>query len=111
MDVSYLTDGNKKPERVTASNYGDASNVSDRLPIGNSNRLATGRDELIWRNLNQGTGRLDDPRPRGISNPGSISSRNSGWFSFGDGSAGQVSGVTGTSRNSDSSAITSSNES
>ena len=100
LDISYLTDGNKQPERITASNYGDASNVSDRLPIGNSNRLATGKDELMWRNLNQGTGRLDDPRPRGISNTGSISSRNSGWFSFGDGSAGQVSGVTGTSRNS-----------
>lgn len=29
-------------------------------------RLATGREELLWRNRNEGTGRLDDPRPRGI---------------------------------------------
>ena len=29
-------------------------------------RLATGRDELINRNLNLGTGRLDDPRPVGL---------------------------------------------
>jgi hypothetical protein len=103
LDVSYLSDSNKQPQNITASNYGDSSNVSDRLPIGNSssNRLATGRDELIWRNLNQGTGRLDDPRPRGISNTsGNTASRNSGWFSFGDGSAGRVTGVTGTSRNS-----------
>lgn len=33
------------------------------------NRLATGRDELINRNLNLGTGRLDDPRPIGIGGP------------------------------------------
>ncbi len=31
------------------------------------NRLATGRDELINRNLNLGTGRLDDPRPVGVA--------------------------------------------
>jgi hypothetical protein len=43
---------------------------------------------------------LDDPRPRGIGDP---SSRNSGWFSFGDGvggSSAQESGITGTSGNS-----------
>lgn len=32
-------------------------------------RLATGRDELINRNLNLGTGRLDDPRPVGVGGP------------------------------------------
>lgn len=31
-----------------------------------SERLATGREELLWRNRDEGTGRLDDPRPRGI---------------------------------------------
>ena len=63
LDISYLRDNNKKSQNITASNYADASNNS------NSARLATGRDELIWRNLNQGTGRLDDPRPRGIGGP------------------------------------------
>jgi len=61
LDVSYLRDNNKKSQNITASNYADASN--------NNGRLATGRDELMWRNLNQGTGRLDDPRPRGIGGP------------------------------------------
>jgi hypothetical protein len=37
----------------------------------NPQRLASGREEMIWRNLNVGTGRLDDPRPRGIG--GSLS--------------------------------------
>jgi len=41
-----------------------------------STRLATGRDEMIWRNLNVGTGRLDDPRPRGIGGPISNNSNN-----------------------------------
>ena len=63
LDISYLRDNNKQSQNITASNYVDASNNS------NSARLATGRDELIWRNLNQGTGRLDDPRPRGIGGP------------------------------------------
>ena len=96
LDISYLRDNNKKSENITASNYADASN---------SNRLATGRDELIWRNLNQGTGRLDDPRPRGISNSTTASFRNSGWFSFGDASSGQPTTITGTSRNSAVTAI------
>lgn len=61
LDISYLSDNNKQSQNVTAANYADASN--------NNGRLATGRDELIWRNLNQGTGRLDDPRPRGIGGP------------------------------------------
>ena len=61
LDMNYLRDNNKKSQNVTASNYVDASN--------NNARLATGRDELMWRNLNQGTGRLDDPRPRGIGGP------------------------------------------
>lgn len=43
-------------------------------PIGSRNtRLATGRDEMINRNLNLGTGRLDDPRPVGIRGSGSLS--------------------------------------
>lgn len=36
---------------------------------GRTTRLATGREELLWRNRNEGTGRLDDPRPRGIGGP------------------------------------------
>ena len=96
LDISYLRDNNKQPQNITASNYVDASN--------NNDRLATGKQEMIWRNLNQGTGRLDDPRPRGISDYANTSSRsssrNSGWFSFGDASSGQSSTITGTSRNS-----------
>ena len=80
LDMSYLRDNNKQSQNVTAANYSNASNT----------RLATGRDELIWRNLNQGTGRLDDPRPRGIggsvnsspttNNISSASKNTSGWF-------------------------------
>ena len=103
LDVSYLRDNNKKPQNVTASNYADATNNS-------SDKLATGKQEMIWRNLNQGTGRLDDPRPRGISEYSSASSRNSGWFSFGDASSGQANTITGTSRNSASTAIVPNNE-
>lgn len=116
LDATYLRDNNKQPKNITASNYADVSITSSgaRIPIGNSDRLATGRDELIWRNLNQGTGRLDDPRPRGISNSGSSVSRNSGWFSFGDtSSVGQVNGIPGTSTNSstaDTAVISSNNE-
>jgi hypothetical protein len=62
LDMNYLRNNNKKPQNVTASNYVDASNNS-------SDKLATGKQEMIWRNLNQGTGRLDDPRPRGIGGP------------------------------------------
>lgn len=36
---------------------------------GSTSRLATGREELLWRNRNEGTGRLDDSRPRGIGGP------------------------------------------
>ena len=42
-------------------NIANVSNTTNQL-----NRLATGRDELINRNLNLGTGRLDDPRPVGL---------------------------------------------
>lgn len=111
LDINYLRDNNKQSRNITASNYADVFNNSGRIPIGNSDRLATGRDELMWRNRNEGTGRLDDPRPRGM--PNSVS-RNSGWFSFGDGSAGQVTGITGTSGNSSTAgtaAISSNNES
>jgi hypothetical protein len=55
LDVTYLRGNNLIPQNVTAS-----------TSANNSNRLATGKQELLWRNLNQGTGRLDDPRPRGI---------------------------------------------
>jgi hypothetical protein len=116
LDASYLRDNNKQLQNMTASNYADASitsSSSGRIPVGNSERLATGRDELLWRNLNQGTGRLDDPRPRGISNSNASSSRasrNSGWFSFGDASSsGQVTGITGitgTSANSSTAGTT-----
>ena len=58
VDISYLRGNNLIPQNVTASTSAD-----------NFNRLATGREEMIWRNLNQGTGRLDDPRPRGIGGP------------------------------------------
>ena len=81
LDVSYLRDNNLIPQNVTASNNGSV----------NSNRLATGREELIWRNLNLGTGRLDDPRPRGIGgsinpspdaklNSNSTNPTTSNWF-------------------------------
>lgn len=89
VDINYARDNNKQPQNTTQANTS-----------GNSqNRLATGRDEMLWRNRNEGTGRLDDPRPRGI--PNSVS-RNSGWFSFGDGGEGssaQDSVITGTSGN------------
>ena len=58
VDISYLRGNNLIPQNVTAATSAD-----------NFNRLATGREEMIWRNLNQGTGRLDDPRPRGIGGP------------------------------------------
>lgn len=58
VDISYLRGNNLIPQNITASTAAD-----------NFNRLATGREEMIWRNLNQGTGRLDDPRPRGIGGP------------------------------------------
>ena len=80
LDVSYLRGNNLIPQNITA----DTS-------TNNTNRLATGREEMIWRNLNQGTGRLDDPRPRGVG--GSINNNadakkvsngtvanDSGWF-------------------------------
>ena len=43
------------------SNVASVSNTTNQL-----SRLATGKTELINRNLNLGTGRLDDPRPIGI---------------------------------------------
>jgi len=55
-DVARNVDGNKIFSAVNVVNT--ASQLT---------RLATGRDELLWRNSNLGTGRLDDPgRPRGI---------------------------------------------
>ena len=57
LDVTYLRGNNLIPQNVTASTSTSTNNFD---------RLATGRQEMLWRNLNQGTGRLDDPRPRGI---------------------------------------------
>ena len=62
VDISYLRGNNLIPQNVTAATSASTS-------VNNSNNLATGREEMIWRNLNQGTGRLDDPRPRGIGGP------------------------------------------
>ena len=45
-----------------APNVASVSNTTNQL-----SRLATGKTELINRNLNLGTGRLDDPRPVGLS--------------------------------------------
>lgn len=84
IDISYLRSNNLIPQNVTAS-------TSTSTSVNNFDRLATGREEMIWRNLNQGTGRLDDPRPRGIggsvnSSPdakavsNSTSPSNSSWF-------------------------------
>jgi hypothetical protein len=57
LDVNYLRNNNLIPQNVTASTSISKNNV---------NRLATGKQEMLWRNSNLGTGRLDDPRPRGI---------------------------------------------
>ena len=84
LDVNYLRSNNLIPQNVTAS-------TSTSTSVNNSNKLATGVQEMIWRNLNQGTGRLDDPRPRGIGgtiNPSTTAKEisnntnpnNSGWF-------------------------------
>ena len=54
-DAARSIDGNKIASAV------NVVNTTNQLT-----RLATGRDELLWRNSNLGTGRLDDPRPRGI---------------------------------------------
>lgn len=52
-------------QRLQSTLIDPFSNILD--PIGSRNTaLATGRDELINRNLNLGTGRLDDSRPIGI---------------------------------------------
>ena len=53
-----MRDNNRQPSLTNAKN-------EERI----TTRLATGREEMIWRNLNLGTGRLDDPRPRGIGGP------------------------------------------
>jgi hypothetical protein len=70
-----------------------SQNVTASTPAStnNSDRLATGKQEMLWRNLNEGTGRLDDPRPRGVggsinNNPtanavsNNTSPTNAGWF-------------------------------
>jgi hypothetical protein len=52
--------------------HSDNNKIPTTSTIDNSvlpNKLATGRQEMIWRNLNEGTGRLDDPRPRGVGGP------------------------------------------
>jgi hypothetical protein len=72
LDVTYLRGNNLIPQDVTASTPES---------LNNFDRLATGKQELTWRNLNQGTGRLDDPRPRGIGGPiNNTNPNNAGWF-------------------------------
>jgi len=82
LDVTYLRGNNLIPQNVTASTSASTNN---------SDRLATGNQEMLWRNLNQGTGRLDDPRPRGIGGPinnnptakavsNTTNPTNAGWF-------------------------------
>ena len=58
LDFTRNSDNNKISNTVVNSSI----NQTNR-----QNRLATGRDELINRNLNLGTGRLDDPRPVGVA--------------------------------------------
>lgn len=65
------------------------ANIIDPAASRNQ-RLATGRDELINRNLNLGTGRLDDPRPVGVS--GRLSGALSGGLNGGNGINGQSGG-------------------
>jgi hypothetical protein len=55
LDVARNVNNNIIP------NVASVSNTTNQL-----SRLATGKTELINRNLNLGTGRLDDPRPIGI---------------------------------------------
>jgi hypothetical protein len=82
LDVTYLSGNNLIPQNVNASTSASTNNFD---------RLATGKQEMLWRNLNQGTGRLDDPRPRGIggsvnNNPtakavsNTTNPNNAGWF-------------------------------
>jgi hypothetical protein len=82
LDVTYLRGNNLIPQNVTASTSASKNN---------SDRLATGKQEMLWRNLNEGTGRLDDPRPRGIGGPinnnptakavsNTTNPTNAGWF-------------------------------
>ena len=82
LDVTYLRGNNLIPQNVTASTSASTNN---------SDRLATGNQEMLWRNLNQGTGRLDDPRQRGIGGPinnnptakavsNTTNPTNAGWF-------------------------------
>lgn len=82
LDVTYLRGNNLIPQNV---------NASKSTSTNNFDRLATGKQEMLWRNLNQGTGRLDDPRPRGIGGPinnnptakavsNTTNPTNAGWF-------------------------------
>ena len=58
LDLTRNSDNNKISNTVVNSTINQ---------VNRQNRLATGRDELINRNLNLGTGRLDDPRPVGVA--------------------------------------------
>jgi hypothetical protein len=50
------------------ANIGNIANSATTSSTSNQlTRLATGKQEMLWRNSNLGTGRLDDPRPRGIA--------------------------------------------
>lgn len=58
LDFNRNDDNNKVSNNVVNSTINQ---------VNRQNRLATGRDELVNRNLNLGTGRLDDPRPVGVA--------------------------------------------
>ena len=58
LDFTRNSDNNKISNTVVNSTINQ---------VNRQNRLATGRDELINRNLNLGTGRLDDLRPVGVA--------------------------------------------
>lgn len=55
--------------QLNSNNLAPAIAAAVNPNAGRTTRLATGREELLWRNRNEGTGRLDDPRPRGIGGP------------------------------------------
>ena len=74
INVSFQFDRYIAGRTTSLSIYQNINNnlIPASATIDNSvlpNKLATGKQEMLWRNLNQGTGRLDDPRPRGIGGP------------------------------------------
>jgi hypothetical protein len=63
----YIAGKSSSLSGLLGNNNNFISNVVGNTRTSIPNRLATGREELINRNWNRGTGRLDDPRPIGIS--------------------------------------------